>query len=213
MGLRIALDPLSPLGEQSLIFGVSVPRRLPDIPDEVLKLTSRDRHPDPSLRGGPHLAVVPDQAYPRKNSRNQGCSPGRSFHKPAALLQPTVISTSTSPSPGSSIARIPVTVQESSPRAPGESTIPVIVPGPGQLGIRLPLDTATCGLYIRAAPSRRAVPGVVTGLVRHILVDGVPTGSVRRVHADGSRGDPRTLAQPRLLHLPPARLGCRAFGC
>jgi hypothetical protein len=27
------------------------------------------------------------------------------------------------------------------------------------------------------------------------------------------RGHPRTLAQPQLLHLPPARLGCRAFGC
>src|SRR5580704_15736483 len=64
MGLSIALDPLSPLGQQSLIFSVSVPRRLPDTPDEVLKLTSRDRHPDPSLRGGPHLALVPDQTHP-----------------------------------------------------------------------------------------------------------------------------------------------------
>jgi len=62
--LRVPPGPLSPPGQQSLIFGVSVPRRLPDTPDEVLKLTSRDLNPEPSLRGGPHLALVPDQAHP-----------------------------------------------------------------------------------------------------------------------------------------------------
>ena len=62
--LRVPPGPLSPPDQQSLIFGVSVPRRLPDTPDEVLKLTSRDLHPDPSLRGKPHLALVADQAHP-----------------------------------------------------------------------------------------------------------------------------------------------------
>ena len=62
--LRLVQGILSPPGQQGLIFGVSVPRRLPDTPDEVLNLTSRDLHPDPSLRGGPHLALVPDQTHP-----------------------------------------------------------------------------------------------------------------------------------------------------
>ena len=42
----------------------------------------------------------------------------RSLHK-LARLQPTVISSPTSPSPGSLMARIPVTVQGSSPGASG----------------------------------------------------------------------------------------------
>ena len=62
--LRVPPSPLSPPDQQSLIFGVGVSRRLTDTPDEVLKLTSRDPHPDPSLRGGPHLALVPDQTHP-----------------------------------------------------------------------------------------------------------------------------------------------------
>ena len=72
MGLRIALDPFSPPGQQSLIFGVRVPRRLPDTPDEVLKLISRDSHPDPSLRGGLHLAMVPDQTHPMNELAEPG---------------------------------------------------------------------------------------------------------------------------------------------
>jgi hypothetical protein len=70
IGLPLALSPrlarsiLSPPGQQSLIFGVSVPRRLPDSPDEVLKLTSRDVEPDPSVWVGPHLAMSPDQTHP-----------------------------------------------------------------------------------------------------------------------------------------------------
>jgi hypothetical protein len=72
MGLRIALDPSSPPDQQSLIFGVSVPRGLPDTPDKVLKLTSRDLHLDPSLRGGPHLALVPDQTHPMNELSEPG---------------------------------------------------------------------------------------------------------------------------------------------
>jgi hypothetical protein len=34
---------------------------LPDSPDEVLNLTSRDVDPDPSARAGLHLALVPGQ--------------------------------------------------------------------------------------------------------------------------------------------------------
>jgi hypothetical protein len=130
--------PTLAAGQQGLIIGVRVPRGLPDTPDGVLKLTSRDRHPDPSLWGGPHLAAVPDQTHPMNEFPEPGCSPGRPFHGPAALLQPTVISTSTSPWPGSSMARIPVTIQASSPRASGESAMPFILPGAGQLGARLP---------------------------------------------------------------------------
>jgi hypothetical protein len=64
LSLRVALDPLSPPSHQSLIFGVSVPRRLPDRPDEVLKLTSRDRDPDRSVWVGRHLALVPGETHP-----------------------------------------------------------------------------------------------------------------------------------------------------
>jgi hypothetical protein len=64
LSLRVALDPLSPPGHQSLIFGVSVPRCLPDSPDEVLKLTLRDRDPDPSLWTGLHLALSPGETHP-----------------------------------------------------------------------------------------------------------------------------------------------------
>jgi hypothetical protein len=54
LSLRVVLGPLSPPGQQSLIFSVSVSCRLPDRPDEVLKLTSRDLEPDPSVWVGPH---------------------------------------------------------------------------------------------------------------------------------------------------------------
>ena len=64
LSLRLAQGILSPPGQQSLIFSVSVPRRLPDTPDEVLKLTSRDLHPDRSVRVGHHLALVPDETHP-----------------------------------------------------------------------------------------------------------------------------------------------------
>jgi hypothetical protein len=64
MGLRIALDPFSPPTQQSLIFDIGVPRRLPDTPDEILELILRDSHPDPSLQGRLHPAVVPDPTHP-----------------------------------------------------------------------------------------------------------------------------------------------------
>jgi DNA-binding CsgD family transcriptional regulator len=64
LSLCVALGPLSPPGHQSLILGVSVPRCLLDSPDEVLKLTSRDRDPDPSLWAGPHLALSPGETHP-----------------------------------------------------------------------------------------------------------------------------------------------------
>jgi len=64
LSLRLAQRILSPPGQQSLIFSVSVPPRLPDSPDEVLKLTSRDLDPDPSVWVGPHLALSPDETHP-----------------------------------------------------------------------------------------------------------------------------------------------------
>lgn len=63
-GLRLTLVPLSSPGQQSPILGVSVPRRLLDSPDDVLKLISRDLDPDPSVWGGPHLALTPDVTHP-----------------------------------------------------------------------------------------------------------------------------------------------------
>lgn len=59
---------------------------------------------------------------------NQWCSPGPSFRR-LARLQPTVISSATSPSPGSLMARIPVTAQGSSPGASAELAMPIILPG------------------------------------------------------------------------------------
>src|SRR5207302_2988382 len=64
LSLRLAQAILSPPGQQSLIFGVSVPCRLPDSPDEVLKLTSRYLDPDLFVWVGPHLALPPDQTHP-----------------------------------------------------------------------------------------------------------------------------------------------------
>jgi hypothetical protein len=49
-GLRLALGLFSLLGKESLIIGVNVPRGLPDSPDEVFDLTSRDGDPHPSVR-------------------------------------------------------------------------------------------------------------------------------------------------------------------
>jgi hypothetical protein len=64
LSLHLAQGILSRSSQQSLIFGVSVPRCLPDSPDEVLKLTSRYLDPDPSVWVDPHLALSPDETHP-----------------------------------------------------------------------------------------------------------------------------------------------------
>lgn len=61
LSLRLAQGMFLPPGQQSVIFGVSVPCCLPDSPDEVLKLTSRDVDSDPPVWVGPHLALVPGE--------------------------------------------------------------------------------------------------------------------------------------------------------
>jgi hypothetical protein len=151
MGPCIALDPFPPPGQQSLIFGVSVPRRLPNTPDEVLKLISRDLHPDPSLRGAPHLALLPDQTHsmtelpepgvlarpvlPRA-ARPTAANGDLHFDKPLAGLVDSA-------DPGDRAG----IVAEGTRR----STMPLILPGSSQLGVRLPLDISdfrlvlTCG--------------------------------------------------------------------
>src|SRR5689334_2223464 len=58
-GLRVPPGPLSAASQHGLIVGVSVPGCLPDSPDEVLKLSSRNVEPDRPVRVGPHLALVP----------------------------------------------------------------------------------------------------------------------------------------------------------
>ena len=126
-GLRLALGVFAVAGHGSLVLDVGIPHCLPDSPDEVFELTSRDVEPDPPVWVDPHLALVPVETHPMMELPEPGGSTGWSFHG-LARLQPTVISSSTSPSPGSLMARIPVTVQGSSPRASGELTMPFILP-------------------------------------------------------------------------------------
>jgi hypothetical protein len=62
--LRVTLGPFPVLGKHSLIEGVSIPYCLPESPDEVLKLISRDLDPDPSLWVPSHLALSPAKTQP-----------------------------------------------------------------------------------------------------------------------------------------------------
>jgi hypothetical protein len=101
---------------------------LPDSPDEVLKLTLRYLDPDPSVWVDPHLALSPYETHPMTELPE----PGVLARAVLPQARPTAADgdlSSTSPSPGSSMARIPVTVQESSPGASGELTMPFILPG------------------------------------------------------------------------------------
>lgn len=63
-GLRLASGVFPVAGHGSLVVGVGVPHCLPDSPDEVLKLTSRDVEPDPPGWVDPHLALVPGETHP-----------------------------------------------------------------------------------------------------------------------------------------------------
>jgi len=63
-GLRLASGVFSVAGHGSLVLGVGVPHCLPDSPDEVFKLTSRDVEPDPPVWVDPHLALVPAETHP-----------------------------------------------------------------------------------------------------------------------------------------------------
>jgi len=76
LSLRLAQGMPSPPGQQNLILGVGVPRRVPDSPDDVLKLTSRDLDPDPPVRAGPQLALSPDQTHPMTELPEPGVLPG-----------------------------------------------------------------------------------------------------------------------------------------
>jgi hypothetical protein len=76
LSLCVVLGPLSALGKHGLIFGVSIPCCLPKSSDEVLKLTSRDLDPDPSLWAPPHLALSPAETQPMMELREPGVLAG-----------------------------------------------------------------------------------------------------------------------------------------
>jgi hypothetical protein len=157
LSLRLAQGILSPSSQQSLIFGVSVPRCLPDSPDEVLKLTLRYLDPDPSVWVDPHLALSPYETHPMTELPE----PGVLARAVLPQARPTAADgdlSSTSPSPGSSMARIPVTVQESSPGASGELTMPF---HPARRG-----SAATAGKGTKNLLCAYLAIAVFTGLLR-----------------------------------------------
>ena len=72
-GLRLALGVFSVAGRKPAL-GVGVPHCLPDSPDEVFELTSRDVEPDPPVWVDPHLALVPAETHPMMELPEPGCS-------------------------------------------------------------------------------------------------------------------------------------------